>query len=974
MAQEDVRLSGTFLDSAGNALASKTVTLFSEGTITPALATDTTDSSGEWDFTRTTPGRYDVQLVNNTQTYRILSRDKFQVSELQSRNATSLTQPAGIFTNTYTNGGAAAAGLTAIHSFRPATESSGVESAVAGVNGSSVYNDFQLTNDNATPQDFIAGRMAFEAVDVTDGSEASQLNLWAMTGGTLVEELHLDGAALWPETDAGLDLGTSALGFNDLHLGSGGVINLDGGDVTLTHSSNTLTVAGGTFATAALTTSTIVASGIIKTDDSTPATTIDDGSLQTDGGLSVTLDAVIGDDLILISDSAVLSLGIGADVTLTHDGTTGGTLAGNPIEIDSGGNITLDAHTGIFIFQDANTEILRITESGSGDVTVKLETNAKDLIFTDNNDDAGLTVKDGAVGIVVPGEVMTTKISYTDGDDAITIADGGGTTFAQNATFSSDLTVTGTTTLNGTLVLGDAAADTLTVNATIQGATPLVFEGDTGGEFETSFAIADPSADRTITFPDLTGTVALTGVAQTWSTTGTVATGALTVTGDTIVGNGYGMVVGHSSQVAVGGQTPELQILGTGYGDSRWSVGLWKNDSIGGRGYFTKSRNATIGSSTRVQDNDEIGMLVFTADDGVDFVSEAARIGVFVDGTPDENDMPGRIVMSTTADGAASPTEAMRITSTQGVHVYEWLALQNGKKLYFDTGSDTYIYEESADDLHIVSGNVAWVQIDNNVGMAVGNGSGMAPQANMGIFVDVDKTGAGSGWGFGTYWGGVLTGASGDTSELGYFTLQGQVETQSESEVVAVGAQLILREPRLVENGSGTFGIGATLYIRDAPDEADTNAAIYVAGGDVILANGKIDAADFGTTGQADQAAMEAQTNENTYVAPDFVNYSPGVAKGWIKFDGSSGSIGTGDASHNVSSVTDSDTGDYIVNWDTNFSSAHYSVTLGGANGKHINEGYSAVPAAGTTQIATSGVDWTSADSSRIYVTAHGDQ
>jgi hypothetical protein len=135
-----------------------------------------------------------------------------------------------------------------------------------------------------------------------------------------------------------------------------------------------------------------------------------------------------------------------------------------------------------------------------------------------------------------------------------------------------------------------------------------------------------------------------------------------------------------------------------------------------------------------------------------------------------------------------------------------------------------------------------------------------------------------------------------------------------------------------------------------------------------------LDAADFGTTGQADQAAMEAQTNENTYVAPDFVNYSPGVAKGWIKFDGSSGSIGTGDASHNVSSVTDSDTGDYIVNWDTNFSSAHYSVTLGGANGKHVAEGYSAVPAAGTTQIATSGDDWTSSDSSRIYVTAHGDQ
>ena len=211
MAQEDVRLSGTFLDSAGNALAGKTVTLFAEGTVTNPLTTDTTDSYGEWDFTRTTPGRYDVQLVNLTQTYRILSRDKFQVTELQSRNATSLTQPAGIFTNTYTNGGVAAAGLTAIHSFRPATESTGVESAVAGVNGSSVYNDFQLTNSATTPEDFIAGRLAFEAVDVANGSEDSKLNLWTMTNGTLTEVLHLDGTSLHPETTDGVSLGTSAL-------------------------------------------------------------------------------------------------------------------------------------------------------------------------------------------------------------------------------------------------------------------------------------------------------------------------------------------------------------------------------------------------------------------------------------------------------------------------------------------------------------------------------------------------------------------------------------------------------------------------------------------------------------------------------------------------------------------------------------------------------------------------------------------
>ena len=49
-----------------------------------------------------------------------------------------------------------------------------------------------------------------------------------------------------PDADATYDLGSSSKGWNDLHLGSGGVINLDGGDVTLTHSSNLVTITGGT--------------------------------------------------------------------------------------------------------------------------------------------------------------------------------------------------------------------------------------------------------------------------------------------------------------------------------------------------------------------------------------------------------------------------------------------------------------------------------------------------------------------------------------------------------------------------------------------------------------------------------------------------------------------------------------------------------------------------------------------------------
>jgi hypothetical protein len=51
----------------------------------------------------------------------------------------------------------------------------------------------------------------------------------------------------------------------------------------------------------------------------------------------------------------------------------------------------------------------------------------------------------------------------------------------------------------------------LTLSGVIQGGTPLVFEGATANDHETSFAITDPTADNTITFPDATGTVITTG-------------------------------------------------------------------------------------------------------------------------------------------------------------------------------------------------------------------------------------------------------------------------------------------------------------------------------------------------------------------------------------------------------------------------------------------------------------------------------
>jgi hypothetical protein len=84
---------------------------------------------------------------------------------------------------------------------------------------------------------------------------------------------------------------------------------------------------------------------------------------------------------------------------------------------------------------------------------------------------------------------------------------------------------------------------------------------------------------------------------------------------------------------------------------------------------FSKSRNTSYGSFTSVQAGDRLGSITFRGDDGTDYVTRAAEITAVVDGTPNANDMPGRLVLSVTAAGDASPTERLRITS-DGVQAY----------------------------------------------------------------------------------------------------------------------------------------------------------------------------------------------------------------------------------------------------------------------------------------------------------------
>ena len=84
---------------------------------------------------------------------------------------------------------------------------------------------------------------------------------------------------------------------------------------------------------------------------------------------------------------------------------------------------------------------------------------------------------------------------------------------------------------------------------------------------------------------------------------------------------------------------------------------------------FAKGRSGTIGSYTIVQDNDTLGSITWCADDGTDMNAVSARISVAIDGTPGSNDVPGRLMFHTTADGAHNPTERMRIDAAGRIRI-----------------------------------------------------------------------------------------------------------------------------------------------------------------------------------------------------------------------------------------------------------------------------------------------------------------
>jgi hypothetical protein len=190
---------------------------------------------------------------------------------------------------------------------------------------------------------------------------------------------------------------------------------------------------------------------------------------------------------------------------------------------------------------------------GVADGPAKLNIDGNLLIPEDSIIFEGATANDFETTLTVADPTADRTITFPDATGTVVLADS--TNTLTNKTLTSPI-VSGLSLSDGSIVFEGATANdhetTLTVTdptgdrtITFPDATgtvittgnlnninefgvlvsPIVMEGSTANDFELTISAGDPTADRTVTFPDVTGTVVTTG--DTGSVTNTMLAGSI---------------------------------------------------------------------------------------------------------------------------------------------------------------------------------------------------------------------------------------------------------------------------------------------------------------------------------------------------------------------------------------------------------------------------------------------------------------
>ena len=272
---------------------------------------------------------------------------------------------------------------------------------------------------------------------------------------------------------------------------------------------------------------TVQPTGIDVTGTVTVSGTVDGRDIATDG---TKLDAIEASADVTDTANVVAALTAGTNVSIAGDGTISSTDTTYSVQDGelSQNSFTNDDHTklnGIEASADvtdttnvvaALTAGTNIAIAGDGTISATDTTySVQDGELSQNNftneDHTKLNNIEAGADVTDATNVVAALTAGTN----ITIA-GNGTISSTNTTYTggTGLTLDGTTfnidaAQAGITSLGTLSSLVLGQNGTVS------FEGSTSGDNDTILTVVDPTADRTISLPNASGTVALNGVNQT---------------------------------------------------------------------------------------------------------------------------------------------------------------------------------------------------------------------------------------------------------------------------------------------------------------------------------------------------------------------------------------------------------------------------------------------------------------------------
>ena len=292
-----------------------------------------------------------------------------------------------------------------------------------------------------------------------------------MDGGTAQLALDMDGTAGEVIMQLKVDSDDFVIkqfdGTECLRIEDDGAVDIAGGfgSTGVTVSAAGALSVDGISTLGATTGATVSAAGLLNVNNATEATSTTDGSLQTDGGLSVAKSAVVGDDLDLLSDAAILNFGADKDVNLTHVADTGLLLNSSMqlqfrdsteyINSDADGYINVRGATGVDLNING-TDVVNVTSAGlnvvgtlTGDTSLTLD---------------AVTITTAEIGVldgVTAGTATASKAVVLDGSKNIATLG----TVGCGAITSTGASSFGSVTTTGNDTLGSAGDDSLTVNS-----------------------------------------------------------------------------------------------------------------------------------------------------------------------------------------------------------------------------------------------------------------------------------------------------------------------------------------------------------------------------------------------------------------------------------------------------------------------------------------------------------------------------